>query len=223
VPGDDVSVNVTFPEDYHQKDYAGKAAVFEVELLDVKTKEYPEIDDDFAQDISEFDTLAEYKEDLANKIKEAKEKQAETTKLNSVMEQLVKKAVMDVPEVMYTARLEEMLDEFEMRLRMQGMNLPLYYQYYNITEEKLMEGWQESAHNDVQARLVLEAIAKKEAFDITDDDVTAHLDEIAKGSGQSTDDLQKRLTPNRRKDIEQALRLKKAQDFVLDKAIAVEP
>jgi trigger factor len=222
VPGDDVTVNVTFPEQYQEQTLAGKPAVFKVEILDVKTKEYPEIDDEFAQDVSEFDTLAEYRDDLAGKIREAKTKQAEATKLNHVMDNLIEKAVMEVPDVMYEARLEEMMDEFEMRLRMQGMTLPMYLQYTGMTEDKLKSSWEGNAKNDVHGKLVLEAVAKKEEMTVSDEDFQAHLEELASRGNQSAEELNKKITPARRKEIEEILLAKKAQEFVLEHAIAVE-
>jgi trigger factor len=138
------------------------------------------------------------------------------------MDKLVEKAVMEVPEVMYEARLDEMQDEMENRFRMQGMTTELYLQYTKQTMEGLRESWLETAQKDVKGRLVLEAVAKKEAFVISEDDIKNHLDELAKANNQDADDLYKRLTPERRKDLEYALGLKKAQEFILEKAIAVD-
>ena len=143
-------------------------------------------------------------------------------KANHVMDKLIEKAVMEVPEVMYDARLDEMQDDMVMRLRMQGMTLELYLQYSNQTIESLRESWTENAQKDVKGRLALEAVAKKEAIIVNDDDINKHFEELAAANNQNADELLTRLTPERRKDLEFALGLKKAQEFVLEKAVAVD-
>jgi trigger factor len=222
VPGDEVQVNVTFPEDYKAETLAGKEALFEVEVLDVKTKEYPEIDDEFAQDVSEFENLAEYRDDIAKKIKESKEQLAETDKINHIMEALIGCCVMDVPDVMYTARVEEMMDEFSMRLRMQGMTVPMYCQYTGLTEEKMKENWAGSAKRDVDVKLALEAVMKKEGITASEEDFQEQISKLAEQRNQSVEEVEKSITPARRKDMEEMLRFKKTQDFILEKSIAVE-
>lgn len=223
VPGDDVDVNVTFPEDYGHETLAGKLALFKVEILDVKKREYPDIDDEFAQDVSEFDTLAEYREDISSKIREEKIKRADMEKRSQVVAQLVQKTTMDVPEVMYRARAEEMLEDLKFRLSQQGMTLELYLQFTQMTEEKLLENYAKPAHEDVDATLVLEAVARQEALAVTDDEFNAHIEQMAGRNGFTAEKLLERITPDRRKEIEQDLLNQKALEFILEKAVAVEP
>jgi trigger factor len=166
VPGDDVTVNVTFPEEYqNNSELAGKPATFEVEILDIQTKELPEIDDEFAQDISEFDSLAELREDLAKRIQERREANLDTERRLHILRQLVEKAAMEVPDAMYLARLDEMMDEFTNHIEAQGMQIDNYLRFAQISEGALRASWREQAMLDVNSSLVLESIAKKRRND----------------------------------------------------------
>ena len=219
--GDDVEVKVTFPEDYGKEEYQGKDAMFKVEILEVQGKEMPELDDDFAQDVSEFDTLAEFREDITNKIREEKEQQANVSRRASVVEQLVKKAVMEIPEAMYTARVEEMTEEMRYRLWTQGLGLEQYLAFSRMTLADLQDNYQTPAKEEVEARLVLETIAKKEGFEVSDEELREYIEKIALPS-QDVDTILKELTEDRKGAIIQDLLNQKALDFVVDKAVAIE-
>jgi len=207
VPGDDVTVKVRFPDDYHHAALAGKDAEFNVEVLDVKAKEYPEIDDDFAQDVSEFDTLEAYRADLAEKISKEKEARVEDEKRLHVLRQLAERAEMDVPAAMYQARLEERMEDFKARLKAQGMTLDMYMQYTGATENALLSGWQAEAKVMVDTELALEAVARQENLTVDDEEVEAECKNHP-GVDQKT--------------VKEAMLKQKALDFVLDNAVAME-
>jgi len=222
IPGDDVTVNVTFPDEYHHPDYAGKEARFEVEVLDVQGKVLPEIDDDFAANVSEFDTLAEYRQNLAETIKTNKEQNFENIKRGHVMRQLVDKAKMEVPEGMYLARLDDMMDEFARHIQSQGMNLETYMRFTQLTPESLKEGWRPQAEVEVKNMLVLEAVAVKEGFTISEEEFQTRLGEMTGMEGDALTDLIKELHASRRKELTRSMLCSKAMDFVLEKAIATD-
>jgi trigger factor len=220
--GDDVDVNVTFPEEYHHELLKGKPALFKVEVLEVKAKELPEINDEFAQDVSEYDTLAEYRESIADKIRVEKENRALMMKRSSVVMQLVEKAVMDIPEVMYTARVDEMVEDLRFRLSQQNMTLELYMQYTNSTLQSLRANYEKPAREEVQATLVLEAVAKKENLEVSEEEYIAQIEKIAERGNLAAEDLLERVTPERKKEIIGDLMNQKALDFVVEKAVALE-
>jgi len=221
--GDDIDVNVTFPEEYGKEELQGKPALFKVEVLEIQAKELPELNDEFAQDVSEFESLEEFRADLREKIKKEKEEQALASKRATIMQQLVEKAEMDIPEAMYTARTEEMVQEMRFRLWQQGMELEQYMNYTGMTLDTLKENYLPMATEDVQARLVLGAVAKKENFEITDEEIVEHVKKIS--PNQEDDYAEKfvsELTEDRRKNICEDLQNQKALDFVLEKAVALE-
>jgi len=222
IPGDDVTVNVTFPEEYHHPDYSGKPATFEVEIIDVQAKQLPEIDDDFASNVSDFDTLAEYREDLANTIKTRKEQNLENMKRGHIMRQLVEKAVMDVPEAMYLARIDEMMREFEQHIQMQGMNVETYMRFTKLTPEAMKASWRPQAEIDVKNMLVLEAIAKKEELSVSEEEFAEYIGKITSQEGDALTALIESLPPFRRKEIERSKLCDKAMELVLEKAVATD-
>jgi len=222
IPGDDVVVNVTFPEEYHHPDYAGKAATFEVEILDVQAKDLPEIDDEFASNVSDFDTLTEYREDVANNIRKNKEQNLDNAKRGYVMKQLVEKAVMDVPEAMYLARIDEMMDEFSHQIQRQGMNLETYLRFTQLTPEALKANWRPQAEAEVKNMLALEAVARKENLTVTDEEFAEYIGKITSLEGEELTKIVESLPPFRRKEFMRSALCGKAMDFVLEKAIATD-
>ena len=219
--GDDVEVNVTFPDDYGKDELQGKSAVFKVEVLEVQARELPELNDEFAQDVSEFETLEEFRDDLVNKIREGKEKQALTTKRASVLAQLVDKAKMDIPDAMYTARVEEMTEELRYRLWQQGLGLEQYLNFSQMTLEGLYENYEKPAKEEVESRLVLEAIAKKEQFEVSDEELKEFIKKIALPS-QDVDLLMEEIEEGRKEQLIKDVLNQKAMDFVVEKAVAME-
>lgn len=219
--GDDVDVNVVFPEDYGKAELQGKPALFKVEVLEVQTMEMPELDDEFAQDVSEFETLNEFREDMVSKLREEKEKQAENSKRASVLEQLVNKAEMDIPEAMYTARVEEMTEELRYRLWQQGLGLEQYLNFSQMSMDDLQDNYQRPAKEEVESRLVLEAIAKLEKFEVSDDELKEHVQKFILPS-QNVEEVMEELEEGRKKALIQDVMNQKALDFVVDKAVAIE-
>ncbi len=177
--GEEFDVNVSFPEDYHAEDLKGKAAVFACKIHSVKTKELPELDDEFAKDVSEFDTLKEYKEDLRQKMQEGADKDAEVMCQNSLFEALIDSMEADIPKEMYAARVDEMMYDFSQRIQGQGMNMDMYLQYSGMTENQFRQNFKPQARTHVKIGLALEAVAIAEGFDVSDEEFEAELAKIA--------------------------------------------
>ncbi|QQY79320.1 trigger factor [Keratinibaculum paraultunense] len=187
--GDVVDVKVTFPEDYFEESLRGKEAVFKVTINEIKEKELPVLDDEFAKDVSEFDTLAEYKQNIREILEEeAKEKEKAEIE-NQVIEKLIEISEMDVPDVMIENQIENEIKEFEYRLMMQGLSLDQYMQFANLTLEDFKEQVRPVAEKKVKANLVLEAVAKKEQFEVTDEDIDKELEILAEKHNQ--EDIEK--------------------------------
>ena len=168
--GEEVEVNVTFPEEYQAKELAGKPAMFKVTIKEIKVKEYPEIDDDFAQDVSEFDTLDEYKADIKKNLEDKKTQEAEADKESKVIEAIVKDSEMDIPEKMIEAQAQQMLEEFAQNIAMQGISFEQYLQFTGATVDQLREQVTPQAKARVESSLVLEAIVKAEKIEATDEE-----------------------------------------------------
>ena len=220
--GDDVTVNVTFPENYAHKQFAGKPAVFEVEILDVHQRELPELDDEFAETISEFETIEEYREDLKVKIKEYKEANVENTKRNYVLRRLVEAAKMEVPESMYLARLDEMMDDFSMQVRMRGMDVENYMRFSDLTEEGLRATWRVKAEIDVKSALALHAVALKEGFAAEEEEMQARVGEVMKLEGERLKEYVSDMSKRQIMELERSILCKKALDFILENAVATD-
>ena len=220
--GDDVTVNVTFPENYPKEQLAGKPAVFEVEIIDVQERELPELDDEFAETISEFETIEEYREDLKIKIKEFKEKNLEGTKRNYVLKRLVESSSMVVPESMYLARLDEMMEDFSLQVRMRGMDVENYMRFSDLTEEGLKASWRAKAEVDVKSALALHAVAIKENFTADEEDVKAKVADIMKLEGDALNEYINDLSKRQKKELERSVLCKKALDLILENAVATE-
>jgi len=222
VVGDDVTVNVTFPEGYHHEEYSNKPAVFEVEILDIQGKVLPEIDDDFAGNVSEFDTLAEYRESLVEMIRKNKEANLENVKRGHLVKQLVEKATMEVPEGMYLARVDDMMDEFARSIQMQGMNVESYMRFTQTTPEMLKEQWRPQAEVEVKNMLALEAVAIKENLTVTEEELKERLGKITTKEGDELAEIINNMHPSRRKDFERSVLCEKAMEFVIEKAVATD-
>lgn len=188
--GDVKDVNVTFPEDYNAEELAGKAAVFTCTVHKVEAKELPELNDDFAQDVSEFDTLDEYKADIEKNLAEKKAEDAKNAKENAVLEQAVKNAEMEIPEAMILTQANQQLDSFVRRLQSQGMTMELYKQYTGQGEEELLEIMKPQAKQQIEGRLVLEAVAKAENLVESEAVAAACEAEIAKMAEQYKMDIE---------------------------------
>ncbi len=191
--GDHVSVKVTFPEEYHAEELSGKEATFECDVHAVKVKEIPALDDDFAKDVSEYDTLAEYKESVKNRLKEEAEQSAERAYEDELIETIVANATIEIPEVMVDNETEDMVQEFEYRLMYQGIKLDDYLKYVGLTVEQLKGEYKEQAERSVKIRLVMEKIVKVEDLQFSDSEIDEKLAKAAEESGKSLEDFKKTL------------------------------
>ena len=164
--GDDVDVKVTFPEEYQAKELAGKEAIFKCAVKKIEAKELPELDDDFAKDVSEFDTLAEYKEHVKTNLVEKKENEAKHAKEDAAVDKIIENAQMDIPEAMLETQCRQMLDDFSRRMQSQGLSMDQYFQFTGMTAEKMMEDMKPQALKRIQTRLVLEKLQKLRTFSL---------------------------------------------------------
>jgi trigger factor len=217
--GDDVEVNVTFPEDYAQKDLAGKPAKFEVEIKELKYKEYPEINDEYVADTTEFETVEEYKNDLRGKLIATKIEEAKNAKENELIGKLIESAEMDLPACMIENDIDQKINEFEMNLQQQGFTLDLYLQYMGQDRESMREAYRPMSERQVKARLVLEAVAAQENFEVTDEDIKAELEKIAKAYGMEADKLMSTLRDEDKENLTKDVKVQKAVKLIVDTAV----
>lgn len=215
---DEVDVNVTFPEQYHAEELAGKPAVFKVKIHEIRAKELPELDDEFASLVSEFETLAEYKEDLKKKLAERKEETAKRTKEEEAVQKIVEKSEMEIPEPMIDMQCENMARDFEARLMQQGLSMEQYMQFSGMTMEKLLEQLRPDAEKRIKNSLVLEEIVKAENIEASEDDVEAELAKMAENYGMDADKLKEQMGESERESIKKELSLQKAVEFVMEHA-----
>lgn len=216
--GDAVTVNVTFPEEYHAPELAGKPAMFQVRINEVKAKELPELDDEFAQDVSEFDTLAEYQESVHKKLIERKENEAKRLKENEVIEKIIEGSQMEIPDAMVQTQAETMVDEFSSRIAQQGLSMEQYMQFTGMTQDKLMEQMKPDALKRIQSGLVLEAIAKAENIEVAQEDVDAEITTMAEMYGMEADKLQEMMGDSEKDSIKKDLAIQKAVELIVEKA-----
>jgi len=215
--GDFKDVEVTFPESYHAENLAGKSAVFKVKLHEIKRKNLPALDDEFAKDVSEFDTLEEYKQDLAKTLKSRKEKEQESKREAAVVEQASAAAEVDIPSAMIQSEVDYMLRDFENRLRMQGMNLDLYYQFSGQDEAALREQMKGDAEKRVRNNLVLEAIAKAEGIEVSEEELSEELESLSKQYNRPAAELRDIFERNGNLDsLKEELSLRKTIKFLLE-------
>jgi trigger factor len=214
-------INVSFPDTYHAENLAGKPVVFKVKLHEIKRKNLPELDDEFAKDVSEFDTLEEYKQDLAAKMKERKVIDADAAREAAIVDQAADAAELEVPDVMVDTEIEQMMKDFESRLRTQGMNLDLYYQFSGQNEEALKEQMKVDASKRVRNNLVLEAVAKAENLEISDSDVEEELENLSKMYSRPAEELKSLFASNGYLEtLNSDLKVRKAVKFLLENAKA---
>ena len=216
--GDEFDINVTFPEDYQAKDLAGKDAVFKIKLHEIKKKELPEVDDEFVKDVSEFDTLDQYKEDIKNKLTEKFETKAKDDADNQMIDKIIELLQADIPEAMFNNKIKELVNEFGYRLQSQGMNINSYMQYTGMDNDKLRESFRPQAERQVKTRLALEQIAKLENLEATEEDIENRYKEL---SEQYNIEIEKIKHIILKSDLEQDVKVEKAVNFVRDNTIAV--
>lgn len=221
--GDDVDVNVTFPEQYQSAELAGRPALFKVKLHEIRTKELPELDDEFAQDVSEFDTLAEYKESLRKDLQEQKENEAKRTREDEAVRKIIDGAQMDIPDAMIDFQCESMLDDFAQQILMQsGLTIEQYMQISGVTIDDLKDQARPDAVTRIQSSLVLEQIAKEENIEVTDADVDAEVEKMASAYGMEADKLREHMGEEEKKSMKRDIAITKAVAFVMDNAEEIE-
>lgn len=214
--GDEVEVNVTFPEKYQAEDLAGKPATFKVKINEIKTKELPELDDEFAQDAAGVDTLAEYKEELKKNLTEKKETEAKKTKEDEAIKKIIDKSKMDIPEAMINTQCETMVEEFAQRIAQSGLTMEQYLQFSGMTVDQLKEQVRPEALTRIQSSLVLEQIAKDENIEVTDADVDAEVEKMAKAYGMEPDKLKEYMGDAEKESMKKDIAITKAVDFIMD-------
>ena len=220
--GGEKDVEVTFPEEYHAPDLAGKAAVFHVEVLGIKEKQLPEIDDDFAQDTTEFDTLEEYKNDIKEKLATAKEEQAKSAAENALIEQIVESSEMDIPDAMVDFQVDQMVDEFKQRLSYQGLSLEQYVQFSGQNMDALRENMKGDALKRVQGSLVLEAIVAAENIEANEEDLKKEFEKMAQMYQMEASQIEGMIPEEQKENMKKDIAVQKAVEFVLDQANVTE-
>lgn len=220
--GDEKDVEVTFPEEYHSAEVAGKPAIFHVKVLGITQKELPDIDDDFAQDTTEFDSLDEYKEDIRKKLKLAKEEQAKNTMSNQLIDKVIEGAEMDIPEAMIEAQVDQMTQEMQQRVSYQGITFDQYLQFTGQDPDAFRENMKPEAKKRIQGSLVLEQIAKEENITADDEDIKKEVERMAEMYQMGADQIEQFLPDEEKESMKNNLATQKAVDFLLDNASIVE-
>ena len=217
--GEEFDVNVTFPEDYQAEDLAGKPAVFKCKLNGIKETELPELDDEFASEVSEFDTMDEYKADLKATLQVKKEKAAKNTKEGLVIDQIIENSTMEIPNPMLETTKEQMLNEFSQQLSYQGLSVDQYFQFTGMTKEKFLETSTPEAERRIKSRLVLEAIAKAEDIQVSEDELNDELKKMADMYQMDLEQLTGLVGDSEKDAIKQDIAVQKAVDLVTEAAV----
>lgn len=217
--GEEFDVVVTFPEEYGAEELAGKEAVFKIKLHEIKVKELPEIDDEFAKDVSEFDTLAELKADIKAKALERKQKANDEEVENALVQQIVDSIKGEIPEAMFENRLNQSVEEFAYRLQSQGLNLETYLKYTNSSIEDFKNSFRPQAESQVKFRLALEKIVELEKIEATEEEINEQFEKMAKDYGMETEQVKAAIPAE---EIAKDLAVGKAIDFIKDNAVITE-
>ena len=216
--GDDVDVKVTFPEEYQAKELAGKEAIFKCAVKKIEAKELPELDDDFAKDVSEFDTLAEYKEHVKTNLEDKKADEAKRAKEDAAVDKAIENAQMDIPEAMLMTQCRQMLDDFSRRMQSQGLSMDQYFQFTGMTAEKMMEDMKPQALKRIQTRLVLEKVAEVENIQPTEEEVNEEISKMAEAYKMEADKLKELLGERELEQMKKDMAVQKAVTLVADAA-----
>ncbi|MCI5536164.1 MAG: trigger factor [Clostridiales bacterium] len=217
--GEDRDVKVTFPEEYHAEELAGKEAVFKCKVHEIKEEELPEIDDDFVKDISDFDTLDEFKADLRSSLEKSAAAKAESQMKNSVIEKVFEANEIDIPDVMVESEIDSMMSEFDQQLSGQGMDLDTYFQYVGKTAEDFRKEVKEDAYKRVKTRMLISKIAEQENFEVSNDEINTELENMAKQYGLEADKLREMIGAENVGMIAGDIKIRKAVEFIYDNAV----
>ena len=216
--GKETDVNVTFPEDYQAEELAGKAAVFKCTVKEIKEKELPELDDEFAAEVSEFETLAEYRENTREKIAERKAEAAKSAKEEAVIDAIIEDAKMEIPDAMLETQQRQMVEDFAQRLQSQGLSMEQYMQFTGATPQMLLEQIKPQALKRIQSRLVLEAVAAAEKMEASEEDFEAEVAKMAEGYKMDADKVKEILGESGKKQVMEDICVNKAVEFVVENA-----
>ncbi|MBQ3558932.1 MAG: trigger factor [Agathobacter sp.] len=214
--GEEVDVNVTFPEQYHAADLAGKPALFKVKINDVTTKELPKLDDEFASDVSEFETLAEYKEDLKKQLEAKKAEEAKREQEDEAIAAIVEASEMEIPEAMIQTQCEDMVNEFAQRIAQSGLTMEQYMQFSGQTVQGLMDQVRPEAETRIKTSLVLEAVVKAEGIEATDADVDAEIEKMAGMYGMDVEQLKGYIGEAEKASMKNQMAITKAVEFIME-------
>ncbi len=215
----EVEVKVTFPEDYHAENLKGKDAVFKCTVHEIKTKELPEIDDEFASEVSEFDTLEEYKADVKAKIKDQKTAEGKAAQEDQAVEKAIENASMEIPEAMIETQVRQMKDDFARRIQAQGLTLEQYFQFTGMSAEKMTEEMRPQAEKRIRTRLVLEAVAKAENIEISDERLDEEIAKMAENYKMEADKLKELMGENEKKQMKEDMAVQEAVTFLVENAV----
>lgn len=221
--GDETEVHVTFPEQYQAKELAGKLAVFQVKIHTIKAKEVPELSDEFISDISEFETLDEYKADVKEKLLKRKEDAAKGAKEDEAIQKIIDASKMDIPDPMIDMQCENMIQEFEGRISQQGLSLEQYMQFSGSNIDKIKEQVRPEAVQRIQSSLVLEKIAEKENVEVTEDEINAQIDKMSSVYGMPGEKMKEFLSEEDTENIKRNLSIEKAVEIIMEHAVEQEP
>lgn len=214
--GDEVEVNVTFPEKYQAEELAGKPAVFKVKIHEIKAKELPELNDEFAQDVSEFETLEEYKADVRKHLEVQKEDEAKRTKEDEAIQKIIDKSEMEIPEAMIDTQCENMVNEFAQRIAQSGLSMEQYMQFSGLTLDKLKEQVRPEAETRIKSSLVLEQIAKDENIQVSEEEIDAEIEKLAKAYGMEADKLKEYMGDAEKESMKRDISVTKAVDLIME-------
>lgn len=212
--GDEKEINVTFPEEYHVDELKGKPAMFKVSVKEIKEKQLPELNDEFAQDVSDFDTLAEYKDDLKNKIADRKSREAKAKQEDEAIAKIIEGSKMDIPDAMVDTQVNRMVEDFAQRLQQQGLSVEQYFQYTGMTADKIMDEMKPEAVKRIQSRLVLEAVVKAENIETSEEDFEAELKKMAEAYKMELDQIKEFMGDYEKKQIKEDLAIQKAIEVI---------
>ena len=215
----EMEVKVTFPEDYHAEDLKGKEAVFKCTVHEIKAKELPEIDDEFAAEVSEFDTLEEYKADIKAKIKDQKASEGKRKQEDQAVDAAVKNAQYEIPQPMIETQVMQMADDFAQRIQSQGISLEQYFQFTGMTADKMMDELRPQAIKRIETRLVLQAIAKAENIEISDEKLDEELAKMAESYKMEVDKLKEFMGENEKKQMKEDMAVQEAVTFLVENAV----
>lgn len=217
--GEEVEVNVTFPEEYQAKELAGKPAMFKVTVKEIKVKELPELNDEFAQDVSEFETLEEYKADVKKNLEEKKYNAAMSAKEEAVVDTVIDNATMEIPEAMIETQVRQMADDFARRIQQQGLSLEQYFQFTGMDAKKFLDSIRPQALKRIQSRLVLEAIVKAENIEVSEEELNKELEGMAAAYKMELDKLKELMSDKDKETMSMDIAVQKAVDLIAAAAV----